>query len=172
MSKVSDDFIPLQIAVLTVSALRTAQDDTSGDYLREAAQEAGHQIVASAIVKENRYQIQAQVTAWIARETVQAILINGGTGFTAGDVTPEAISPLLDRAIDGFGELFRMVSYEDIGTATLQSHAVAGLANQTVIFAAPGSTRVCRTAWERIIQEQLDARQKPCNFFPHLKKSN
>ncbi|MBG6241304.1 MAG: molybdenum cofactor biosynthesis protein B [Candidatus Symbiopectobacterium sp. Dall1.0] len=172
MSKVSDDFIPLQIAVLTVSARRTAQDDTSGDYLREAAQEAGHQIVASAIVKENRYLIQAQVTAWIASETVQVILINGGTGFTAGDVTPEAISPLFDRSIDSFGELFRMVSYEDIGTATIQSRAVAGLANQTVIFAVPGSTRACRTAWERIIQEQLDARQKPCNFFPHLKKSN
>ncbi|MBG6247703.1 MULTISPECIES: molybdenum cofactor biosynthesis protein B [Symbiopectobacterium] len=166
MSKVSDDFIPLQIAVLTVSARRNAQDDTSGDYLREATQEAGHHIVANAIVKENRYQIQAQVTAWIASETVQVILINGGTGFTADDVTPEAISPLFDRSIDGFGELFRMVSYEDIGTATIQSRAVAGLVNQTVIFAVPGSTRACRTAWERIIQEQLDARQKPCNFFP------
>lgn len=172
MSKVSDDFIPLQIAVLTVSARRTAQDDTSGDYLREAAQEAGHQIVDSAIVKENRYQVQAQVAAWIASETVQVILINGGTGFTPGDITPEAIAPLFDRPIEGFGELFRMVSYEDIGTATIQSRAIAGLANQTIIFAVPGSTRACRTAWERIIQEQLDARQKPCNFFPHLKKSN
>lgn len=171
MSKVSTDFIPLRIAVLTVSARRTAQDDTSGDYLRGAAQEAGHHIVASAIVPENRYQLRAQVSAWIASDDVQAILINGGTGFTDGDVTPEAIAPLFDREIEGFGELFRMVSYEDIGTATIQSRAIAGLANQTVIFAMPGSTRACRTAWERIIQEQLDARQKPCNFYPHLKKS-
>ncbi|QTF08930.1 molybdenum cofactor biosynthesis protein B [Brenneria izadpanahii] len=170
MSKVSSEFIPLNIAVLTVSDRRTAADDTSGDYLREAAQSAGHHIVASGIVKENRYQIRAQVSAWIASDDVQAILINGGTGFTPGDVTPEAIGVLFDREIEGFGELFRMVSYEDIGTATIQSRAIAGLANQTVIFAMPGSTRACQTAWEHIIQPQLDARQKPCNFYPHLKK--
>lgn len=171
MSNVSNAFIPLRIAVLTVSARRTVQDDTSGDYLRAAAVEAGHHIVDSAIVPENRYQLRAQVSAWIANDEVQAILINGGTGFTDGDITPEAIAPLFDREIEGFGELFRMVSYEDIGTATIQSRAIAGLANQTVIFAMPGSTRACRTAWERIIQEQLDAQQKPCNFYPHLKKS-
>ncbi|EHD20924.1 MULTISPECIES: molybdenum cofactor biosynthesis protein B [Brenneria] len=170
MSKVSSEFIPLNIAVLTVSERRTAADDTSGDYLREAAQSAGHQIVASRIVRENLYQIRAQVSAWIASDEIQAILINGGTGFTAGDLVPEAIGVLFDREIEGFGELFRMLSYEDIGTATIQSRAVAGLANQTVIFAMPGSTRACHTAWERIIQEQLDARQKPCNFHPHLKK--
>lgn len=170
MSKVSSEFVPLNIAVLTVSEKRTAADDTSGDYLREAAQSAGHQIIASRIVRENIYQIRAQVSAWIASDEIQAILINGGTGFTAGDVVPEAIRVLFDREIEGFGELFRMVSYEDIGTATIQSRAIAGLANQTVIFAMPGSTRACHTAWERIIQEQLDARQKPCNFYPHLKK--
>ncbi|MDX5627245.1 MULTISPECIES: molybdenum cofactor biosynthesis protein B [unclassified Brenneria] len=170
MSKVSSEFVPLNIAVLTVSEKRTAADDTSGDYLREAAQSAGHQIIASRIVRENIYQIRAQVSAWIASDEIQAILINGGTGFTAGDVAPEAIRVLFDREIEGFGELFRMVSYEDIGTATIQSRAIAGLANQTVIFAMPGSTRACHTAWERIIQEQLDARQKPCNFYPHLKK--
>ncbi|MEC5320866.1 molybdenum cofactor biosynthesis protein B [Brenneria populi subsp. brevivirga] len=170
MSKASSEFIPLNIAVLTVSEKRMSADDTSGDYLREAAQAAGHRIVASAIVKENRYHVRAQVSAWIADDDVQAILINGGTGFTAGDVVPEAIGVLFDRQIEGFGELFRMVSYEDIGTATIQSRALAGLANQTAIFAMPGSTRACRTAWERIIREQLDARQKPCNFYPHLKK--
>ncbi|ASY76743.1 molybdenum cofactor biosynthesis protein B [Pectobacterium brasiliense] len=172
MSKVSSEFVSLNLAVLTVSERRTAEDDTSGDYLREAAQSAGHRIVDSAIVKENLYQIRARVSAWIASDEVQGILINGGTGFTAGDVVPEAIGVLFDREIEGFGELFRMVSYEDIGTATLQSRALAGLANQTVIFAMPGSTRACRTAWERIIQEQLDARQKPCNFYPHVKKSS
>lgn len=147
MSKVSSEFIPLNIAVLTVSERRTAADDTSGDYLREAAQSAGHQIVASRIVRENLYQIRAQVSAWIASDEIQAILINGGTGFTAGDLVPEAIGVLFDREIEGFGELFRMLSYEDIGTATIQSRAVAGLANQTVIFAMPGSTRACHTAW-------------------------
>lgn len=170
MSKVSSEFAPLRIAVLTVSARRTAEDDTSGDYLREAAREAGHQVADSAIVKENLYQIRAQVSAWIAGDEVQVILINGGTGFTPGDVVPEAIGVLFDREIDGFGELFRMVSYEEIGTATIQSRAVAGLANGTAIFAMPGSTKACRTAWERIIREQLDARQKPCNLHPHVKK--
>ncbi|MNC53695.1 Molybdenum cofactor biosynthesis protein B [compost metagenome] len=101
---------------------------------------------------------------------MQAVLINGGTGFTSGDNTPEALLPLFDREVEGFGELFRMVSYEEIGTATIQSRALAGIANQTVIFAMPGSTRACRTAWERIIEEQLDARHRPCNFLPHLKK--
>ncbi|KAA9000588.1 molybdenum cofactor biosynthesis protein B [Affinibrenneria salicis] len=170
MSKVSDTFIPLRIAVLTVSGWRTEQDDTSGDYLRQAAEEAGHQIVARAIAPEDLYQVRAQVAVWIASAEVQVILINGGTGFTGADVTPEAIGVLFDREIAGFGELFRMISYEDIGTATLQSRAIAGLANRTVIFALPGSTRACRTGWERIIVEQLDARQRPCNFYPHLKE--
>ncbi|HEI8504397.1 TPA: molybdenum cofactor biosynthesis protein B [Serratia marcescens] len=170
MSHASSEFIPAHIAILTVSDSRGAAEDTSGQYLQEAAQEAGHQVVDRAIVKDDIYQIRARVSAWIADDNVQAVLITGGTGFTARDNTPEALLPLFDREVEGVGELFRMVSYEEIGTATIQSRALAGLANRTVIFAMPGSTRACRTAWERIIEEQLDARHRPCNFQPHLKK--
>ncbi|CAI0825309.1 Molybdenum cofactor biosynthesis protein B [Serratia quinivorans] len=170
MSHASSEFIPAHIAILTVSDSRGEAEDTSGQYLQEAALEAGHQVVDRAIVKDDKYQIRARVSAWIADEQVQAVLITGGTGFTARDNTPEALLPLFDREVEGFGELFRMVSYEEIGTATIQSRALAGMANQTVIFAMPGSTRACRTAWERIIEEQLDARHRPCNFLPHLKK--
>ncbi|WP_338859227.1 molybdenum cofactor biosynthesis protein B [Serratia marcescens] len=170
MSHASSEFIPAHIAILTVSDSRGAAEDTSGQYLQEAAQEAGHQVVDRAIVKDDIYQIRARVSAWIADDSVQAVLITGGTGFTARDNTPEALLPLFDREVEGFGELFRMVSYEEIGTATIQSRALAGLANRTVIFAMPGSTRACRTAWDRIIEEQLDARHRPCNFQPHLKK--
>lgn len=170
MSHASSEFIPAHIAILTVSGSRGAAEDTSGQYLQEAAQEAGHQVVDRAIVKDDIYQIRARVSAWIADDNVQAVLITGGTGFTARDNTPEALLPLFDREVEGFGELFRMVSYEEIGTATIQSRALAGLANRTVIFAMPRSTRACRTAWERIIEEQLDARHRPCNFQPHLKK--
>lgn len=170
MSHASSEFIPAHIAILTVSDSRGAAEDTSGQYLQEAAQEAGHQVVDRAIVKDDIYQIRARVSAWIADDNVQAVLITGGTGFTARDNTPEALLPLFDREVEGFGELFRMVSYEEIGTATIQSRALAGLANRTVIFAMPGSTRACRTARERIIEEQLDARHRPCNFQPHLKK--
>ncbi|MDR8481083.1 molybdenum cofactor biosynthesis protein B [Serratia sp. IR-2025] len=170
MSHASSEFIPAHIAILTVSDSRGAAEDTSGQYLQEAVQEAGHQVVDRAIVKDDIYQIRARVSAWIADDKVQAVLITGGTGFTARDNTPEALLPLFDREVEGFGELFRMVSYEEIGTATIQSRALAGLANRTVIFAMPGSTRACRTAWERIIEEQLDARHRPCNFQPHLKK--
>ncbi|AKL40406.1 molybdenum cofactor biosynthesis protein B [Serratia marcescens] len=170
MSHASSEFIPAHIAILTVSDSRGAAEDTSGQYLQEAVQEAGHQVVDRAIVKDDIYQIRARVSAWIADDNVQAVLITGGTGFTARDNTPEALLPLFDREVEGFGELFRMVSYEEIGTATIQSRALAGLANRTVIFAMPGSTRACRTAWERIIEEQLDARHRPCNFQPHLKK--
>ncbi|EPA6637735.1 molybdenum cofactor biosynthesis protein B [Serratia bockelmannii] len=170
MSHASSEFIPAHIAILTVSDSRGAAEDTSGQYLQDAAQEAGHQVVDRAIVKDDIYQIRARVSAWIADDNVQAVLITGGTGFTARDNTPEALLPLFDREVEGFGELFRMVSYEEIGTATIQSRALAGLANRMVIFAMPGSTRACRTAWERIIEEQLDARHRPCNFQPHLKK--
>ena len=170
MSHASSEFIPAHIAILTVSDSRGEAEDTSGQYLQEAALEAGHQVVGRAIVKDDKYQIRARISAWIADEQVQAVLITGGTGFTARDNTPEALLPLFDREVEGFGELFRMVSYEEIGTATIQSRALAGMANQTVIFAMPGSTRACRTAWERIIEEQLDARHRPCNFLPHLKK--
>lgn len=170
MSQVSAEFIATRIAILTVSSRRGEEDDTSGHYLRDAAHDAGHQIVAKAIVKENRYAIRAQVSAWIADENVQVVLINGGTGFTDGDQVPEALLPLFDREVEGYGELFRMLSFEEIGTAMMQSRAVAGIANRTLIFAMPGSTRACQTAWEHIISPQLDARNRPCNFHPHLKK--
>ncbi|WP_312952423.1 molybdenum cofactor biosynthesis protein B [Superficieibacter sp.] len=170
MSQVSAEFIPAQIAILTVSSRRGEEDDTSGHFLRDSASEAGHRVVDKAIVKENRYAIRAQVSAWIAHEEVQVVLINGGTGFTEGDQVPEALLPLFDREIEGFGEVFRMLSFEEIGTSTLQSRAVAGIANNTLIFAMPGSTKACRTAWENIIAPQLDARTRPCNFHPHLKK--
>ncbi|MGL6017793.1 MAG: molybdenum cofactor biosynthesis protein B [Gibbsiella quercinecans] len=170
MSHTSSEFIPLRIAVMTVSDRRSEAEDTSGDYLKQAAQEAGHTVVARALVKDNVYQIRAQISLWIASDDVQAVLVNGGTGFTERDNTPQALLPLFDREIEGFGELFRMVSYEEIGTATIQSRALAGIANRTVIFAVPGSTRACRTAWERVIEEQLDARHRPCNFQPHVKK--
>ncbi|WNJ78284.1 molybdenum cofactor biosynthesis protein B [Cedecea neteri] len=170
MSQVSAEFIPARIAILTVSSRRGEDDDTSGHYLSEVATETGHQVVDKAIVKENRYAIRAAVSQWIADEQVQVVLINGGTGFTDGDQTPEALLPLFDREVEGFGELFRMLSFEEIGTSTLQSRAVAGMANKTLIFAMPGSTKACRTAWENIIQLQLDARQRPCNFHPHIKK--
>ncbi|WP_318390459.1 molybdenum cofactor biosynthesis protein B [Enterobacter sp.] len=170
MSQVNSDFIPTRIAILTVTSRRTEEDDTSGHYLREAAHDAGHQIIDKAIVKENRYAIRAQVSAWIASDDVQVVLITGGTGLTAGDQAPEALLPLFDREVEGFGEVFRMLSFEEIGTATLQSRAVAGIANNTLIFAMPGSTKACRTAWENIIAPQLDARTRPCNFHPHLKK--
>ncbi|KHE00323.1 molybdopterin biosynthesis protein B [Pantoea stewartii] len=170
MGKSASTFQPLQLAMLTVSDSRDASSDTSGDYLREAAADAGHSVIDHAIVPDNVYRIRAIVSRWIASEDVQVVIINGGTGFNAKNSTPEALLPLFDREIDGFGELFRMVSYEDIGGSTLQSRAVAGLANQTLIFAVPGSTSACTTAWERIIADQLDARTRPCNFVTHLKK--
>lgn len=170
MGKPSAEFMPLNVAVLTVSDSRDATSDSSGDYLREALTEAGHQVLDHALVKDDRYRIRAVVSSWIASSDVQVVLINGGTGFNTKNCTPEALLPLFDREIEGFGELFRMVSYEDIGTSTLQSRAVAGVANGTVIFAVPGSTNACQSAWERIIQEQLDARTRPCNFVSHVKK--
>ncbi|WP_276640454.1 molybdenum cofactor biosynthesis protein B [Siccibacter turicensis] len=170
MSQASAEFIPLSIAILTISSRRTDEDDTSGHYLRDAATDAGHLVVDRAIVKENRYAIRAQVSAWIAHDEVQVVLVNGGTGFTDGDQAPEALLPLFDREIEGFGEVFRMLSYEEIGTSTLQSRAIAGVANRTLIFAMPGSTKACTTAWENIIAPQLDARTRPCNFHPHLKR--
>lgn len=162
--KPSAEFIPLTLCVLTVSDSRTAANDSSGDYLAEALCEAGHCLHERSIVKDNRYSMRAIVSQWIADDAVHGILISGGTGFTGRDSTPEAIEPLLDKLMPGFGEMFRAVSIEEIGTSSLQSRAFAGLANQTFIFCLPGSTSACRTAWEKIIHSQLDARTKPCNL--------
>lgn len=170
MGKGTAEFIALNVAILTVSDKHTLASDTSGDWLKEAASEAGHQVLDRAIVPDNRYRIRAVVSSWIASTDMQVVLINGGTGFNSKNSTPEALLPLFDREIEGFGELFRMVSFEDIGTSTLQSRAVGGMANQTLILAVPGSTSACQLAWERIIQDQLDARTRPCNFVSHVKK--
>ena len=160
----ADDLIPLRLCVLTVSDSRTLQEDRSGDYLAEALREAGHVLHERTLLPDDRYRLRAQVSQWIADPAVDGILVTGGTGFTGRDSTPEALLPLLDKQMPGFGELFRAISFEDIGTSTLQSRAFAGLANGTFLFALPGSTSACRTAWEKIIVHQLDARTRPCNL--------
>jgi len=157
-------FIPLNVAVLTVSDSRTEADDTSGALLRDKAETAGHSVVAKVITPDDVYQMRAVFSRWIADRTVQVVLTTGGTGITGRDSTPEAIGPLLDKQIEGFGELFRAVSLEEIGTSTVQSRAVAGLANGTFIFCLPGSSGACRTAWDKILRPQLDHRTRPCNF--------
>lgn len=158
------EFQAVNIAVLTVSDTRTPETDKSGDQLQSSLEEAGHKAVERLIVKDDIYQIRAAVSRWVADSSVHAILITGGTGFTARDSTPEAVIPLFDKQIEGYGELFRSVSYEEIGTSTIQSRTVAGVANRTVIFCMPGSTGACKTAWNKIIREQLDIRHRPCNF--------
>ena len=166
-------FIPLALCVLTVSDSRTAADDSSGDYLVGALTQAGHRLADRALLRDDRYLLRAKVSQWIADDTIDGILVTGGTGFTGRDSTPEALLPLLDKQMPGFGELFRSLSFEEIGTSTLQSRAFAGLANGTFLFALPGSTSACRTAWEKILRAQLDARTKPCNLAtlrPRLKE--
>ncbi len=158
------DFVPLDLCVLTVSDTRTAEDDSSGDFLALALGQAGHRLHDRAIVRDDKYRLRAIVSAWIADPAVHGILVTGGTGFTGRDSTPEAVEPLLDKAMPGFGELFRAISFDEIGTSTLQSRAFAGLANETFVFCLPGSTSACRTAWEKIIVHQLDARTRPCNL--------
>ena len=166
-------FRPLSLCVLTVSDTRSPADDTSGDYLAAALAEAGHALHARALMPDDKYRLRAQVSAWIADDAVDGILVTGGTGFTGRDSTPEALRPLLDKEMPGFGEMFRVLSFEEIGTSTLQSRAFAGLANATFVFCLPGSTSACRTAWEKLIRAQLDARTKPCNLAslrPRLKE--
>ncbi|MCF7221872.1 molybdenum cofactor biosynthesis protein B [Marilutibacter chinensis] len=167
------DFIPLSLCVLTVSDSRTSANDTSGDYLARALTDAGHRLAGRALLPDDKYRLRATVSQWITDAGVDGILVTGGTGFTGRDSTPEALLPLLDKRMDGFGELFRALSFEEIGTSTLQSRAFAGLANGTFLFALPGSTSACRTGWERIIKAQLDARTRPCNLAnlkPRLKE--
>ncbi|WP_116367546.1 molybdenum cofactor biosynthesis protein B [Parahaliea mediterranea] len=154
----------LGIAVLTVSDTRSEDSDTSGQYLVAALEEAGHRCAGKAIVRDDIYQIRAVLSAWIADASVNAVLVTGGTGFSGRDSTPEAVTPLFDKSIDGFGEVFRALSFDEIGSSTIQSRALAGFANDTVIFCMPGSTGACRTAWEGLIREQLDGTHRPCNF--------
>ncbi len=166
MSRTPDDapFLPLNVAIATVSDSRSEADDTSGDYLCEQVAAAGHRLADRRICPDDVYELRALFSAWIAEPGVRVIISTGGTGITGRDSTPEAVAPLFDKAIDGFGELFRQVSFQDIGASTVQSRAVAGLANGTLVFCLPGSTGACRTAWTSILASQLDSRTRPCNF--------
>ncbi|WP_299491727.1 molybdenum cofactor biosynthesis protein B [Acaryochloris sp. IP29b_bin.137] len=166
-------FIPINIAVMTVSDTRTEETDTSGKLLCDRIQETGHTLAEKVIVPDDIYQIRAVVSRWIVDESVQAIITTGGTGVTGRDGTPEAIKPLLDKEIQGFGEIFRMISYEDIKTSTIQSRALSGVANGTYLFCLPGSSGACRTGWDVLIQDQLDVRHAPCNLaelMPRLRE--
>ena len=166
MSHASKDreFAPLDIAVLTVSDSRTEETDKSGKLLADRLQAAGHRLVEKRIVPDDVYQIRAVVAGWIANADVNAVITTGGTGVTGRDGTPEAVSPLLDKNIDGFGEIFRAISYEQIKTSTIQSRAMAGVANGTYVFCVPGSSGACATAWDELISAQLDIRTRPCNL--------
>jgi molybdenum cofactor biosynthesis protein B len=157
-------FKPLAIAVLTVSDTRTEATDKSGAYLVEQIEKAGHKLHGRAIVGDDVYAIRARVSQWIAARDVDVIVTTGGTGVTGRDGTPEAIAVLLDKELAGFGELFRAISYQEIGTSSLQSRCLAGVADRTYIFCLPGSTHACRTGWEKIIAPQLDFRTRPCNL--------
>ena len=163
----------LNCAVLTISDSRSQATDTSGQLLCDNIRRDGHEIMDRQIVPDDRYKIRAVVSSWIADSEIQVILMTGGTGLTGRDGTPEAITPLLDKTIDGFGELFRHISFEGIGTSTLNSRALAGVANGTILFCMPGSTGACRTAWNDIISKQLNSETKPCNLvalIPRLKE--
>lgn len=163
--------IPLNIAVVTVSDTRTPQTDKSGVVLVERLQSAGHKLHGKTIVKDDVCQLRAEVSSLIADSSVQAILLTGGTGFTARDNTVTAIQPLLDTPIEGFGELFRQLSYQEIGSSTIQSRAFAGLVNGAILFCVPGSPGACATAWDKIISQQLDSTHKPCNFTDKLRQN-
>lgn len=161
-------FIPVGIAVLTVSDTRTMADDRSGDTLAARIEEAGHRLVARAIVSDDKAQIAAQVSVWTGDDAVDVVITTGGTGFTGRDVTPEAIEPLFEKRMDGFSEVFHRISYDKIGTSTIQSRATAGLANGTFVFVLPGSPGACKDAWDGILRQQLDYRHMPCNFIEIL----
>ena len=167
------DFIPLDIAVLTVSDSRDEASDKSGPLLVKYLTEAGHRLAEKTIVPDDKYRIREVVSRWIAEEGLQVVLTTGGTGVTGRDGTPEAVAPLLDKVIDGFGETFRSLSYQTIGTSTLQSRAIAGVANGTYIFCLPGSSGACKDAWTKLIATQLDYRTRPCNLvelMPRLRE--
>ena len=157
-------FKPLTIAIMTVSDSRTEANDTSGDTLVKLLTEAGHTLVEKRIVADDIYRIRAVLSQWIAADSINAVITTGGTGITGSDSTPEAVKVLLDKEIEGFGEVFRAVSYEEIGTSTIASRALSGVANATYIFCLPGSTGACRTGWGKLISHQLDYRTRPCNL--------
>ncbi len=166
-------FRPVRIAVLTVSDTRTRADDRSGDTLEERLLAAGHELAARNIVRDDRAAIAEQFRVWAADENIEVIISTGGTGVTGRDVTPEALSDVTEKRIDGFGELFRLISFQKIGTSTVQSRADAGVVNGTYIFVLPGSPGACRDGWDDILKDQLDIRHKPCNFaelLPRLRE--
>ncbi len=158
------EFIATTISVLTISDSRTDSNDTSGDTLVSRLTDAGHQLHEKRIVADDIYQIRAMVSKWIANPAVQVVIMTGGTGVSGRDGSPEAIAPLLDKALDGFGEMFRFLSYDEIGTSTLQSRTLAGVANGTYVFVLPGSPGAVRLAWDKLICHQLDYRTRPCNL--------
>jgi molybdopterin adenylyltransferase len=167
------EFKPLNVAVLTVSDTRTEATDKSGAVLVERLKSAGHRLAEKAIVRDDVYAIRAIVSKWIADADVEVVITTGGTGITGRDGTPEAIAPLLDKEIQGFGELFRTISYDDIGPSSLQSRCLAGVANATYLFCLPGSSNACTTGWDKLIATQLDYRTRPCNLaelMPRLKE--
>ena len=164
MTVAKREFIPVSIAVLTVSDSRTEADDKSGQLLVSRLEGAGHILFEKSIVRDDVFEVRAVISRWIADPGVQVVLTTGGTGVTGFDGTPEAVTPLLEKTLDGFGEVFRMISYEEIGTSTLQSRAVAGVANGTYVFSLPGSSGACATGWDKLLQFQLDYRTRPCNL--------
>ncbi|MBF0658271.1 molybdenum cofactor biosynthesis protein B [Psychrobacter sp. NG25] len=172
MSKPAAEFIPLNIAILTVSDSRTLAQDTSGQYLADSLEAAGHHLADRQLITDDIYQIRAVISGWIADPKVHAVITTGGTGFFIRDSMPEAVNILFDKSIDGFGEMFRLISKDEIGMSTVQSRAVAGMANGTGIFCLPGSSGACRTGWENILKEQFDSRTRPCNFVPHFMAQN
>ena len=166
-------FLPVNIAVLTISDSRDIPTDESGKTLIDRLTAAGHNLAARKVVRDDTALIQEQVRAWVADPQVDVIITNGGTGITGRDVTPEALLPIFEKQIEGFGELFRMISYQKVGTSTMQSRAVGGMANGTYIFALPGSPSACRDGWDEILKFQLDSRHGPCNLvelMPRLKE--
>ncbi len=158
------EFVPLNIAILTVSDSRNEATDKSGAFLIERLKAAGHRKADKRIEPDNMFRIRATVSDWIADPDIEVIITTGGTGVTGRDGTPEAVKPLLEKVLDGFGELFRALSYDNIGTSTMQSRALCGVANGTYIFCLPGSTGACRDGWEKLIERQLDYRTRPCNL--------
>ena len=158
------DIIPIRIAILTVSDSRTEADDTSGQALVDRLTQAGHVLAEKLILPDDKYKIREAVSRWIADSEVDVVISTGGTGLTGRDITPEAVQPLFDKEIEGIGELFRWISYQEIGTSTIASRCVGGLANGTFIFCLPGSTGACRTGWDKVISPQLDCNTRPCNI--------